>query len=615
MRRPLPFKKVLSALSFVAIITLPNFASAKSSTTPTVTASTVEQAIASKVKWQLANPTGDDTRSAKLAPLYDGLIDAARATGKSNYLAPVLRLGTQSGWLASDIYNAPEDYAVTRAWLEIYKMDSAQTLRLNPIRDRALKQIDASTFAKEPKATALYANAVTLAKLFAITKDAKFSQALESEFAAIDAKYWDKRAHSFTDTNAAYFAQVNAQALVGLSAIIEALPQDNRANFVQRYQELSTAVLAKKPSNADASTRALYIQALAWGVNAGILPKATTLPRLTLGWQQLATSKDKNKVDATGAFLSASAQLLRALGGASAIADSELLKGANELIAQNSKTPRAYARLVPERADDFAWENDKVAFRVYGPALRAGAEDSGIDAWFKRVPYPILDKWYGLATGKENLTYHQDRGEGYDTFHVGDTRGVGGIGLLVDGKLVTSDTYIRVASRWTSDEMAEFYTLYQYPIQIKGQTLYEHRRTRLHLGQRFNEIQSFFSLDASAAAKPVRDLPYEIVIGVVTQNQANATIHFDPSKGYAAVTEVLDGKALGSAVLLSPKRVLRTMKIDARDKDNKNAHGALVTRLDAKGYLDYRSGFAWSGDGDITTPEQWLKYLATHASK
>ena len=57
-------------------------------------------------------------------------------------------------------------------------------------------------------------------------------------------------------------------------------------------------------------------------------------------------------------------------------------------------TPRAYARLVPERKDDLAWENDKVAFRVYGPALRSGPEDSGIDVWCKRVARPVIDKWY-----------------------------------------------------------------------------------------------------------------------------------------------------------------------------------------------------------------------------
>ncbi|NBU36028.1 MAG: DUF4861 domain-containing protein [Bacteroidetes bacterium] len=33
---------------------------------------------------------------------------------------------------------------------------------------------------------------------------------------------------------------------------------------------------------------------------------------------------------------------------------------------QNTKT---YGRFVPERKEDFAWENDKIAFRMYGKEL------------------------------------------------------------------------------------------------------------------------------------------------------------------------------------------------------------------------------------------------------
>ena len=36
--------------------------------------------------------------------------------------------------------------------------------------------------------------------------------------------------------------------------------------------------------------------------------------------------------------------------------------------------PQAYGRYVPERADDYAWENNKVAYRLYGPALETSPE-------------------------------------------------------------------------------------------------------------------------------------------------------------------------------------------------------------------------------------------------
>lgn len=41
-------------------------------------------------------------------------------------------------------------------------------------------------------------------------------------------------------------------------------------------------------------------------------------------------------------------------------------------------------RLYPERADDVAWENEKVGFRIYGPATQAKGERSfGYDIFFK----------------------------------------------------------------------------------------------------------------------------------------------------------------------------------------------------------------------------------------
>jgi len=41
-----------------------------------------------------------------------------------------------------------------------------------------------------------------------------------------------------------------------------------------------------------------------------------------------------------------------------------------------------YGRHYPERVDDIAWENDRIAFRTYGPALQATGERAfGYDVW------------------------------------------------------------------------------------------------------------------------------------------------------------------------------------------------------------------------------------------
>jgi len=76
---------------------------------------------------------------------------------------------------------------------------------------------------------------------------------------------------------------------------------------------------------------------------------------------------------------------------------------------------------VRERRDDFAWENDRVAHRMYGAALETWVQEpltsSGVDVWVKRTPRLVINDWYLVDD------YHRDTGEGADLYSVGRTRG------------------------------------------------------------------------------------------------------------------------------------------------------------------------------------------------
>ncbi len=112
-------------------------------------------------------------------------------------------------------------------------------------------------------------------------------------------------------------------------------------------------------------------------------------------------------------------------------------------------------RFYPERADDIAWENDKAAYRAYGPALQQSGEKAyGYDVFTKSVSYPVVEKRYAMeldATvraqikelrekGKKAeadslqhiISYHVDHGNGMDVYNVGPTLG-GGTAALMDG--------------------------------------------------------------------------------------------------------------------------------------------------------------------------------------
>ena len=87
---------------------------------------------------------------------------------------------------------------------------------------------------------------------------------------------------------------------------------------------------------------------------------------------------------------------------------------------------KVYGRFIRERHDDFAWENDRIAHRMYGRDLETWAKEpltsSGIDIWVKRVTRRVINDWYMIDD------YHRDNGDGGDFYSVGKTRGCGGLG-------------------------------------------------------------------------------------------------------------------------------------------------------------------------------------------
>lgn len=104
---------------------------------------------------------------------------------------------------------------------------------------------------------------------------------------------------------------------------------------------------------------------------------------------------------------------------------------------------RTFGRAYPERYDDFAWENDRVAFRIYGPALKPiDGPSNGIDAWYKRTDKLILDKWYADDLAGRG-SYHSDRGEGLDDYKVGRTLGAGAMAPIVGDELILGENYER----------------------------------------------------------------------------------------------------------------------------------------------------------------------------
>ena len=104
--------------------------------------------------------------------------------------------------------------------------------------------------------------------------------------------------------------------------------------------------------------------------------------------------------------------------------------------------PKVYGRFVPERKDDFAWENEYAAFRMYGPALRPENPSNGVDLWLKASPELVVDSFY-YREHVLGLPYHINYGKGLDCYKVGHTCGAGGLVVLADNKTYVGGPYDR----------------------------------------------------------------------------------------------------------------------------------------------------------------------------
>ena len=155
--------------------------------------------------------------------------------------------------------------------------------------------------------------------------------------------------------------------------------------------------------------------------------------------------------------------------------------------------PKVYGRYVPERKDDFAWENEYAAFRMYGPALRPENPSNGVDLWLKASPELVVDSFY-YREHVLGLPYHINYGKGLDCYKVGHTCGCGGLVVLTANSQeprAKSQTWIGGAyDRWEIIEQTpdRFVFRLEYDsLLVAGQILKETITITAEAGQMMNK--------------------------------------------------------------------------------------------------------------------------------
>lgn len=189
------------------------------------------------------------------------------------------------------------------------------------------------------------------------------------------------------------------------------------------------------------------------------------------------------------------------------------------------------------RKDDIAWENDRCAYRVYGPALqRTGERSFGTDIWVKNTPDTVVYNRYikdmngnilgdkidkrareeeqklkeltgaKLETQKAKVnalkaqsrevdlttSFHLDHGNGLDPYRVGATLGLGAPSLMVGKKQVLP--YCYKDYKILDNGPLRFTVELTYNPSTIGdmQNVVEHRIISLDKGSNFNKMTVWY---------------------------------------------------------------------------------------------------------------------------
>ncbi len=292
----------------------------------------------------------------------------------------------------------------------------------------------------------------------------------------------------------------------------------------------------------------------------------------------------------------------------------------------------AYGKHYPERLDDIAWENDKIAFRTYGPALQATGERAfGYDIWVKRVPELVVENRYATELNPEttakinelkktdpkaaqelynSVSYHIDHGNGLDYYSVGPTLGAGASALLNPDESIVYPYCYKTYEILDNGPLRFTVKLTYNPLTVgEDANVIETRFISLDAGSQLNRIHvSFANLSGKA----------KVATGIVLHEPSIEYIAeaIDGFIAYADPVNEENGQTYVGAAF--PDKVIDADAVyfsEAEKKDRKaNGHVLAVSDYEPGSVYTYYVGGGWSKWG-FETSTSWFNYIKNYAQK
>ena len=324
--------------------------------------------------WQLAHPSSHDPWDWTQAAFYTGVMAFTMVTDDGKYVAAMRTMGEKNLWRPGLRPGHADDYAVIATYAKLYQVDRDPKMLKPAI---ALFNFLASRKYDEPLAwgnaietrelawcDALFMGPPALAAMTAATNDKRYIDLANRLWWKTTEYLYDKEEHLyFRDSRyfeprepngkKVFWSRGNGWVIAGLVRVLEDMPEDypDRPKYLTLYREMAAKVAAVQGidgywraslldpvslPNPETSGTGFFVYAFAWGVNRGVLDRATFEPVVRGGWAAMAravradgmlgwvqrigdkpgaTSADTTEVYGVGALLLAGTEVHRLAGG------------------------------------------------------------------------------------------------------------------------------------------------------------------------------------------------------------------------------------------------------------------------------------------------------------
>ena len=293
---------------------------------------------------------------------------------------------------------------------------------------------------------------------------------------------------------------------------------------------------------------------------------------------------------------------------------------------------KVMGRLFTEREDEFGWENDRVAYRVYGHGAAVG-----YDLFNKSTSTLMLDYWYASEQDQEMRSvckklrdrgeaeladklynafcYHIDHGQGMDCYTVGSTLGAGANALAyADGSLLMPKCY--ESYEIMDDGLLRFSVKFTYPqVEFEGKKTFETRTITIDAGSSFCRVDVRYHLLSD---------PVSMASGVVVHENNPTAFFMNAEAGYLGYEDLGDAsvynqkyrkelaKQMGKIYVgtVYPKSVVSMKYLEGKSGI---VAGHVLAYSQAKPFEDYTYyfGSAWSKNKEtgIESLKDWEALL------